>query len=118
MLRQLVQQNPAILQSLLAQLAQSNPALLQAIQQNPQEFMSLLMEGGAPGAPGAGAPPGSISVTPEEMAAIDRLAALGFDKTVAAQAYFACDKNEEIAANYLFDHGAELEEDEGEGEGF
>lgn len=44
---------------------------------------------------------------------------LGFSKIDAAQAYFACEKNEEMAANLLFDRQAngDLEplEDEPEG---
>jgi len=55
--------------------------------------------------PGGGArpPPGSIQVTPEEMASIDRLVQLGFSKARAAEAFFACDKNEEMAPNFLFE---------------
>lgn len=71
---------------------------------------------GAGGARPAGAggaqqpPPGSIQVAPGEMEAINRLASLGFPKARAAEAYFACDKNEEFAANFLFEAGAEDED--------
>lgn len=62
----------------------------------------------------------AIDATPADAAAIERvsffqfffvfmckLMGLGFDRGTAAQAYFACDKNEELAANWLFEHGNE-----------
>eukprot|EP01136_Pigoraptor_vietnamica_P044622 Opistho-1_new@21578 len=110
-LREVVRANPQLLQPLLQQLGQANPELLQLINANQQAFLNLLSEpaGGPRG--GAGArqpgqlPPGSISVTQEEREAIERLEGLGFDRRLVIEAYFACDKNEQLAANYLFDHG-------------
>ena len=46
-----------------------------------------------------------MRLTAEEMAAVDRLAEMGFDRTEAAQAFIACDKNEALAANLLMDGG-------------
>jgi UV excision repair protein RAD23 len=50
-------------------------------------------------------PPGTIRLTHEEMEAVNRLMALGFSQQQAAQAYLACDKNETLAANFLFESG-------------
>lgn len=68
--------------------------------------------GPAPSRTMGAAPPGTLQVTPEENAAIERLASMGFPKALAAQAYFACDKNEELAANYLLEHGSDLMDDD------
>eukprot|EP00698_Gefionella_okellyi_P014771 TRINITY_DN4104_c0_g1_i1.p1 TRINITY_DN4104_c0_g1~~TRINITY_DN4104_c0_g1_i1.p1 ORF type:complete len:381 (+),score=102.77 TRINITY_DN4104_c0_g1_i1:108-1250(+) len=99
-MRQLIRSNPQAMQQLLGQLAQTNPQLVQAIQANPDQFLQLLGDDDA-----GGPPPGTIQVSPEERDAIERLCTLGFDRNLVIQAYFACEKNEELAANYLFEHG-------------
>ncbi|KAL3913149.1 MAG: hypothetical protein SGILL_006606 [Bacillariaceae sp.] len=59
------------------------------------------------GGGGGGGGPQVLRLTEEEMAAVDRLADMGFDRTEAAQAYLACDKNEALAANLLMDSMAD-----------
>jgi len=125
-LRNVIQTNPNLLQPALAQLANTQPQLFQTITQNQESFVKLLMEGGYEDEGGSNLPPNVIQVTPEEKAAIDRLTALGFDRSLAIEAYFSCEKNEEMAANYLLERQlqGDLESPnphgfggEGEGEG-
>lgn len=141
-MRQIVQDNPALLQVLLQQVGQSNPELLQIINQNQEAFIEMLNEpapegevppasgnppsqapaapaqgsgtggggtGGGPGIPPGGAEPGVnyIQVTPSERAAIERLKDMGYPEAMVVQAYFACEKNENLAANFLINQNME-----------
>ncbi|KAJ4320490.1 UV excision repair protein rad23 [Neodidymelliopsis sp. IMI 364377] len=108
-LRQVVQQQPQMLEPILQQVGQGNPQLAQLIASNPEQFLQLLAEDADEDAP---LPPGAqaISVTEEEREAIERLCRLGFERDLVIQAYFACDKNEELAANFLFDQPDEMDD--------
>nr|ANM86173.1 putative DNA repair protein RAD23 [Stygiella incarcerata] len=67
--------------------------------------------GGGGGGAGGGGGRTRVQFTPEEAEALRRLMELGFEQDVAVQAFLACDRNEELAANFLFDHGLEMMED-------
>jgi UV excision repair protein RAD23 len=113
-MRAVIQQNPNLLNAILQQIGQTNPALLQAISQHQQAFVRMLNEPVNPPASGGAAteesaadsqqpqqPQNVIQVSPQDKEAIERLKALGFPEHMVIQAYFACEKNENLAANFL-----------------
>lgn len=120
-LREILQQQPEMAEVVLQQLAASNPQLAQVIQTNPEAFMRFITEGDQnalaealgispeeiEAAEGEESGQMRIEVSPEENEAINRLCELGFDRHLVIQVYFACDKNEEMAANVLFSEHAE-----------
>lgn len=76
----------------------------------PPAQMQAMLSGAMGGAAGAGRQPGGgagnvIRLSEEEMQAVARLQELGFSQQEAAQAYLACDKNEQLAANFLLNGG-------------
>ncbi|KAF7827827.1 ubiquitin receptor RAD23c-like [Senna tora] len=114
-LRAMVQANPQILQPMLQELGKQNPHLMRLIQEHQSDFLRLInepVEGGEGNILGqlANAMPAQVSVTAEERQAIERLEAMGFDRALVLEVYFACNKNEELAANYLLDHIHEFED--------
>ncbi|GMN57087.1 hypothetical protein TIFTF001_026201 [Ficus carica] len=116
-LRAMVQANPQILQPMLQELGKQNPQLMRLIQEHQADFLRLInepVEGGEGNILGqlASAMPQAVTVTPEERAAIERLEAMGFDRALVLEVYFACNKNEELAANYLLDHMHEFDDDQ------
>lgn len=89
-LRQLVQQQPSMLENVLQQVSAANPQLAQLISSNPEQFLALLTEGGGgegemPLPPGAG----DIRVTEDERDAIERVSIFSFSFYVSFLA--SCD---------------------------
>ncbi|RDY04436.1 Ubiquitin receptor RAD23b [Mucuna pruriens] len=114
-LRSMVQSNPQILQPVLQELGKQNPNLLRLIQEHHGEFLQLINE------PVEGSEgdifdqpeqdmPHAINVTPAEQEAIGRLEAMGFDRASVIEAFLACDRDEQLAANYLLENAGDFED--------
>ena len=124
----LCQNDPSKLTNLMQNIQQNDPDLFALINEREEEFKNLLEQpvteadirnlrsfqqemgmggvGGEHGGHEHGHGQGTISVnlTPEDRVVINRLKELGnFNEADVIQAYIACDKNEEMAANYLFE---------------
>ncbi|KAF6137869.1 hypothetical protein GIB67_013998 [Kingdonia uniflora] len=106
---------PVLLQPMLQELSKQNPQLLRLIQEHHAEFLQLINE------PVDGAEgdlfeqpeedmPHAISVTPAEQEAIERLEAMGFDRALVIEAFLACDRNEELAVNYLLENASDFQD--------
>lgn len=109
-MRSMVQANPQMIPSLLQGLEKQNPELWQLISSHQMEFLRLISEPGEGdvigeiGEGGMGVPQ-AIQITEQEGQAIERLEALGFARAAVIEAFFACDKDEQLAANYLLENG-------------
>ncbi|KAL1529601.1 hypothetical protein AB1Y20_000548 [Prymnesium parvum] len=104
-------QNPEMLQQLLqvpeVQEMLQSPELMAQLGVHPEMMQAMLqgvMGGGGMG-PGMAANAVQAQLNEEDEEAIQRLMALGFPRGVA---FLACEKNENLAANFLFDQGADL----------
>ncbi|KAI7934136.1 hypothetical protein MJO29_016567 [Puccinia striiformis f. sp. tritici] len=102
-LHQLAQQNHHLLQPCLQQLAKSDPNLLAGLTR-------------CAGVGGADDQTQYVQVGQEECDAIKRLVGTGFERQLVLQAYFACDKNAKMAANYSIEHDFDDLEDAAERE--
>jgi UV excision repair protein RAD23 len=111
-MRMVIQQNPELLNAVLQQIGQTNPALLQLISENQEAFVNMLNESDDANAANQGSAGesenrgvGLMDIAPEftqqDREAIERLKALGFPEDLVLQAYIACEKNENLAANFL-----------------
>ncbi|PON52756.1 UV excision repair protein Rad [Parasponia andersonii] len=100
---------------MLQELGKQNPQLLRLIQDHHAEFLQLINE------PHEGSEgdifdqpeqdmPHAINVTPAEQEAIERLEAMGFERALVIEAFLACDRNEQLAANYLLENAGDFED--------
>lgn len=110
---QIIQALSSLPESQRAQFAQSigiSPdqlgAFMQTLAQLPPGQLEQMM--GSGGQPQAGQT--TIALTHDEMEAINRLMSLGFSQQQAVQAFIACDRNETLAANFLFESGDDYDE--------
>ena len=116
-LRTAAQQNPQILGQILEFLQQQNPRIYEFFKNRMGLFVQLMIgdlgQGGQGGQPGQPTPQGGqpgqpnnqnvIKLSQTDAEAIERLMGFGFEKYQCAEAYLACDKNEEWALNMLLD---------------
>lgn len=126
--------DPNQLQGIIMELQRTRPELIELIKQHENEFKAIIQsevtdedlkafsefnsELGIGGGSGQGQGQGQggreqIKLSKEEYEAIQRLKAYGFSELDCVQAYFAFDKNEEMALNFLFDMKSQDNFDDG-----
>jgi len=116
-----VRRNPTMMPRLILEMLKANPELSELIVSHEEDFLKSLLGphipdeilSRPPGGRGGGRelPPymmagmGAVeeSLTDSDKEAVARLMELGFDRMRVIEAFLACDKNEEAAANFLFD---------------
>ena len=112
-------QNPQVLQDLKGFLQQHRPELFRLFEQNPGLCEALVagqpqihVEGGDEAGAGELPEPGAAGeapapqLGPEDRAAIAAMQAFGFSEQQCVEAYLICDRNQELALNYLLDEQA------------
>jgi UV excision repair protein RAD23 len=134
--------NPANLQNILLTLREHSPEIIELIKQNEDEFKALIEQpindedmrafqdfnrqsqgafGGANEGSSTSTDPqisqgqggrNYIKLSKHDYDAVGRLKELGFNETDSLQAYFACDKNEDMAANLLWENKLKEQEQE------
>ncbi|KAL4311663.1 hypothetical protein GQ457_01G040900 [Hibiscus cannabinus] len=116
-LRSMIQSNPQILRPMLWELGMQNLPLLRRICDHREEFFEIInespedSEGDIPDQAEEDTPLAiDVSVTPAEQEAIQRLEAMGFERDHVMEAFLACDRNEELAANYLLDNAGDFDD--------
>lgn len=130
----LCQNDPNKFTEFLGNLQQTSPELVELIQENESDFRAMIQApiteedirnvqnfnqmggigGGSENVPSQeGENEQVIRLSKTEFDAVNRLKELGFNEREAVQAFFACDKNEELAANFLMENRIrEVEEEE------
>ncbi|KAG0523673.1 hypothetical protein BDA96_07G143400 [Sorghum bicolor] len=89
---------------------EQNLQITQLIQENQAEFLRVIndpagrAEESLPDQFGGAGMHRTIAVKPEENEAIQRLEQMTFDRDLVLEVFFACNKDEHLAANYLLDH--------------
>jgi len=114
-MQQMPEQQRAALAQQMGVPSEQLQAVMQMMQNLPPQQMAQMLSammggmggggvggGGGSGGGGGGGGDNVVRLTEEEMAAVNRLAELGFPKEACVEAYLACDKDEQVAANYLF----------------
>lgn len=121
-------QNPNIIPQLLVFVQQNHPNIYQLLTSNPNLLLHLLIHGrpnvvGAPGQNtenpilGGNNPPGTqpqvnqptpppqptIELSEDDQANVQTIMQMGFSQERAIEAYLVCNKNVELAINFLFD---------------
>ncbi|CAG9578570.1 UV excision repair RAD23-like protein [Leishmania major strain Friedlin] len=130
-IRILYNQNTDTLPVVMQQIALRHPAVYEQIERDPEVFLSIMSESGQPGtasAPAGSAAPSTaqavagdaeessfmnqlqsgLELTAEDRTAVQQLVELGggmWDEQSAALVYLATQRNQEVAASVLFEHG-------------